>query len=193
AGMQLDTGGLGVHSGHGGNLQLGLHRSAERSTRDAVAAGQERGPCDDEVGPRRRHHGDQLGRRAICVLGSVVVTTDHRGHDRARVTERLLNGARGAAGAVDPVRPDAGLRLAAASTRVAPICSIAPHNPPYVVRVSPRSFGARSSAPTTRSIAGSVIGSWLLPTFTSASTPGKSKSNMPSALPSVDMSSTTAV
>src|SRR5207247_11174304 len=58
----------------------------------------------------------QLGRRAICVLGSVVVTTDHRGHDRARVTERLLNGARGADGAVDHVRPDAGLLLAAELT-----------------------------------------------------------------------------
>ena len=38
-----------------------------------------------------------------------------------------------------------------------------------------------------------MIGSWLLPTFTIASTPGKSKSSIPSALPSVDMSSTTTV
>ena len=50
------------------------------------------------------------------MLGNVVVTTDHRGHDRARVTERLLNGARGADGAVDHVRPDAGLLLAAELT-----------------------------------------------------------------------------
>src|SRR4029450_12556227 len=80
-----------------------------------------------------------------------------------------------------------------AITLVVPTCSIAPQSPPYVKRLPPRRFAARSSAPITRSIAGKVSGSWLLPTFTSASTPGKSKSSMPSALPSVDMSSTTAV
>src|SRR5207249_282196 len=99
-------------------------------------------------------------------LGRVVVTADHRGHDRARVAERLLDGARRADRAVGHLWPDAGLLLPAelaeelievadhpqghhrtsAITRVAPTCSIAPHSPPYVARVSPRSVGARSPA-----------------------------------------------
>ena len=40
---------------------------------------------------------------------------------------------------------------------------------------------------------GSVTFSWALPTFTSASSPGKLNSSMPSSLPSVDMSSTSSV
>src|SRR5437870_5092446 len=95
------------------NLQLRLHGGAERAARDAVAAGQERGPADDEVGPRRGHQGDHLRHRAIRLLGGVIVAADHRRHDRTRVAERLLDGARGAHGAVDHLRPNARLLLAA--------------------------------------------------------------------------------
>src|SRR6266850_364837 len=216
AAVELDARILAVHASHRRDLQLGLHGGAQRAARDAIAAGQEGGAGDEEVRPRRGHEGDQLGNRAIRLLGGMVVAADHRRDDGARIAEGLLDGPCRADGAVEHLRSDAGLLLAAelaeelieerdhaqrpgrhhrtsAITRVVPTCSIAPHSPPYVARVSPRSFAARSSAPTTRSTAGSVSGSWLLPTFTRESTPGRSKSSMPSALPSVDMSSTTAV
>ena len=151
--VELDAGILGVHASNGRNLQLGLRRDAERAARDAVAARQERGPRDQQIGARRGHQRDQLGGRALGLLGGVVVATDHRRDDRARVAERLLNGPRGADGAVDHLRPDAGFVLAAelaeelvevadnpqglschhrtsAITLVAPTCSIAPQSPP---------------------------------------------------------------
>src|SRR5262249_11414425 len=195
---------------------LRLHGRAEHAAGDTVAARQERGPGHHEIRLRCGNQGDQLGHRALGLLGGVVVAAGHRGHDRAGVAQRLLYRARGSYSAVHRLWAHAGLILAAelaeelvdeaddaqrlrlhhrtsAITRVAPTCSIAPHTAPYVVATSPTSFGARSSAPTTRSIAGRRSGSWLLPTFTIASTPGRSNSSIPSALPSVDMSSTSTV
>ncbi len=180
--MELDAGVLGVHAGHRRDLQLRLHSGAERAAGDAVAAGQERGPRHEEIGLGRGHQPDQLGHRALALLGGVVVAADHRRHDRTGVAQRLLHRAGSAHGTVHGLGPDASLVLAAelaeelvdvaddaqrpwlhhrtsAITRVAPTCSIAPHTVPYVARISPTSRGARSSAPTTRSMAGSVSGS----------------------------------
>ena len=153
AAIELDAGILRVHAGDGRYLQLGLDRGAERAARHAVAAGQERGPGHEEIGPRRGHEAHQLGGRALGLLGRVVVAADHRRDDRARVAERLLDGSRGADRPVHDLGPDAGLLLAAelaeelvevaddsqrlgrhhrtsAITLVVPTCSIAPQSPP---------------------------------------------------------------
>src|SRR5207247_10475228 len=125
-------------------------------------------PIDDlgaPIGPPRPHRAARPG-EAVARLSSP--------HLRRSMTWGPRYGPQAPNVRPAPAKPwRASHHRTSAITRVAPICSIAPHNPPYVVRVSPRSFGARSSAPTTRSIAGSVIGPWLLPTFTSPSTPGK--------------------
>jgi hypothetical protein len=139
-----------VHAGHGRNLQLRLHGGAQRAARDAVTACQEGGAGDEKVRLLRRHQSDQLGNRAIRVLGGVIVAADDRRDDGARVAERLLDGPSRADSAVDHLGSGAGLLLAAelteeliderdhaqrhhrtsAITRVSPTCSIAPQSPP---------------------------------------------------------------
>jgi hypothetical protein len=150
AAIELYAGVLHVHAGHRRHLELCLHGCAERAARDAVAAGQERGAGDEDVGSGAGDQWEHLRDRPLGMLGGVVVAADHRGHDRARRVERLLDGSRGADGAFDDLRADARLFLAAelaeelidvaddsqghhrtsAITRVAPTCSIAPQSPP---------------------------------------------------------------
>ena len=205
-----------MHAGHRGHAQLGLDRRAERAARHAVAAGEEGGPGDHEIGRSAATSASDLADGALGLLGDVVVAADHRRHHGARVAQRLLDGARRADGAGPHLGPDAGALLAAelaeelvdvaddAQRLGRPITA-----PPAITlrslpdlldraaerrrtstRVAPRSRRRQSSAPIARSIAGTSTGSCAPPTFTSASRPGKSNSSMPSALPSVDMSST---
>ena len=136
-----------------GIFELRLHGRAERAAGDAVAAGEERGSGHEQIGLRRGDQREQLGHRALGLLGGVVVAAGDRRHHRAGIPERLLHRAGGADRAVHRLGPDAGLVLAAelteelvdeaddahrlalhhrtsAITAVAPTCSIAPHTAP---------------------------------------------------------------
>ena len=149
--IEIDAGILGVHARDRRDLQRGLRRRAERAARDAIAAGEERGAGDQQVGTLGGDERQHLAHRAFGLLRHVVVAADHRGHDGARVPERLLHGARGADRALRELRTDAGLLFAAelaeelvhvaddsqcahhrtsAISVVAPTCSIAPQSVP---------------------------------------------------------------
>ena len=86
---------------------------AERAARHAIAPREEGGARDDEIRLLGGDEVEHLRHRRVRTLRDVVVARDHGRDHAARVAQRLLDGARGAHGPGEHLRPDAGLVLAA--------------------------------------------------------------------------------